>query len=132
MKPLHIGTKMKLSKVEEKILGSSGAAPMLIDPKGPKLNLAPIGDRFFITSPDKGQENPDMVGGVHLPPNSQMRMIAYAEVTVLSVGPDVKGIEKGDCLLVLRPQCQKIVYLGNEYWWTTSTAVMGIISRQVP
>ena len=121
---------MKLTKVEQNILPKSTA--LIVEPKGPWLNLAPIGDRFFVTSPDSGRETPDMIGGVHLPAGALAKMGSYAEVTVESVGPEVKNIERGDRLLVVRPQCQRVNYLGNDYWWTTETAVMGIINRRVP
>lgn len=99
--------------------------PLIIVPSSPRLNLQPVFDRIFISSPDEGSDH-DKVGGIHLPGNSTM-MNAYAEVTVEACGPDVKSVAKGDRVLVVRPQCNKISYQGNSYFFTTEVAVMGII-----
>lgn len=98
---------------------------MIIIPRGQRLNLQPVADRIFITSPDEGSDH-DMIGGVHLPGNSAM-LNAYAEVTIESCGPDVKSVKVGDRVLVVRPQCNKISYQGNHYYFTTEVAVMGIV-----
>lgn len=100
---------------------------LIVSPKGPRLNLTPVFDRFFITSPDAGQEEMGKVGGIHLPENSMVNFASYAVVEVLVAGPKCLAVKAGDRVLVVRPQCNKIVHDGQEYWFTTEQAIMGII-----
>ena len=99
----------------------------IVQPKGARLNLVPVLDRFFITSPDAGQEEANKVGGIHLPQGSQLGSTGYALVEVGEVGPLCKFVTKGSRILVVRPQCNKVVYDGNEYWFTSEPAIMGIV-----
>lgn len=98
----------------------------LIVPRGPKLDLQPLFDRIFVGDPDAGAEEPGMVGGIHLPPG-QMNSIGYALLEVIAVGPDVKNIEKGNRVLVARPQVELVAFDGNKYWRTAAPAVIGVV-----
>lgn len=98
----------------------------LILPRGPKLDMQPLFDRIFVGDPDAGAEEPGMIGGIHLPPG-QMNSIGYALIEVIAVGPDVKGIEKGDRVLVARPQVERVNFDGNDYWRTAAPAVIGVV-----
>ena len=98
----------------------------IIVPTGPRLNLVPVFDRFFVSDPDKG-DDVSMIGGIHLPGNTTVGR-DYAEVVVGPCGPDVKTVLNGQRVIVLRPQVSMFAHMGQKYYWTTEAAVMGIIS----
>lgn len=106
---------------------AAGAVVATITPKGPRLNLEPVLDRIAISSPDAGAEEQGMVDGIHLPATAVASFNAYARVKVLAVALGVKSVKVGDEIVVVKPQCQKVVHDGNEYWWTTEVAVIGIV-----
>lgn len=101
-------------------------AEIFITPKGPKLELQPLFDRIFVSNPDAGAEEPGMVGGIHLPPG-HVNHIGYALLEVHSVGPDVRGIDRGNRILVARPQVERVNFEGNDYWRTAAVAVIGVV-----
>lgn len=99
---------------------------LVIAPRGPRLDMQPLFDRIFVTNPDSGEDEPGMVGGIHLPPG-QINRIGYALLDVLAIGPDVRGVEKGNKILVARPQVERVNFDGNDYWRTAAPAVIGVI-----
>lgn len=123
MKPLHFGAKsaprIKLQAMNDSSLIVSGI--------GPRLDLDAVFDRMFITSADEGNEESGKMDGIHIPQTSQMTMKAYAVVTVLKAGPDVKQVKVGDRILIVRAQASKIGHDGQIYWFTTEQAVLGIV-----
>jgi co-chaperonin GroES (HSP10) len=106
-----------------KILPMAG---QIIDPRGPRLTLAPLFDKMYISNPDDGNEE-GMMDGIHLPQTSMNTMKAYAVVTVESVGPDVKTVQVGDKILIVRAQATQIAFDGNRYWFTAEGAVLGVV-----
>lgn len=104
---------------------SAGGVDIFIQGKGPVLNLEPLFDRLFVTSPDKGAEEQNMIGGIVLPGNTTMT--SYAVVDVIAVGPDVKGIVKGDKVMLVRAQVDRVNHDGNDYWRTSAPGVIGVV-----
>lgn len=128
MKPLHFGARSP--KPGDKLLIQKGSPVIAtVTPKGPRLNLQPVQDRITITDPDAGDTGDlGKIGAIHLPGVTQRTDFnPYAKVIVIAVGPDVKTVKVGDELIVVRPQCTKLAFDGQIYFWTTEAAVMGIV-----
>lgn len=104
-----------------------GGVIATITPKGPRLNLEPVLDRVIISSPDEGAEEQGVVDGIHLPQGSVAAFNAYARVKVLAVAPSINSVKVGDEILVVKPQCEKAAFDGNDYWYTTEVAIIGIV-----
>lgn len=121
MKPLHFGAK-GAPRMPGKVIAT-------VTPKGPVLNLQPVQDRIAVTNPDEDDDGEiGKIGAIHLPGSATLGQFnPYAEVRVLAIGPDVKTVKEGDSVIVVRPQVQKVSFSGNLYYWTSETAVMGII-----
>ncbi len=98
---------------------------MVITPKGPRLNLEPIGPQMFVAMPNETED--EVVGGIHLPAGMRLRFDGFRPVKVIAVGPDVKQVKKDDTVLITRAQVEMVVHDGHQYWRTTETAVIGII-----
>lgn len=116
-------------KLSDKMLLKKGPVIATVTPRGPVLNLAMVQDRIAVTNPDEDEDGElGKVGAIHLPGTSTLSQFnPYAEVRVLAVGPDVKTVKEGDRVIVVRPQVQKVSLNGNLYYWTSETAVMGVI-----
>lgn len=135
MQPLRFGKKrptaqeLALVKKEPTLRVESVSMPAsdtLITPRGPRLNLLPIGNKVLVTSPDAGQEEPDLRGGIYVDKNTAAS--AYAVVDVLEVGPEVKPpVVKGGKVVVVRAHVQQAQIDGHAYWQVPADMVVGVV-----
>lgn len=128
MKSQHIGRKNAPLPFDltAKVTKPAGGVIASVVPKGPPLKLAAVLDRIMVSSPDAGAEEPGMIGGIHVG-ESLTRGQGYAVVDVLDVGPDAKGFSVGGRVLVVKAQVQRVNHEGNDYYYTTPVAVIGIV-----
>lgn len=100
-------------------------AGVIIQPKGPRLKLEPIGPHLLVDMPNETED--EVVGGIHLPAGMRLQFDGFRPVKVLAIGPEVKQVKEGDTVLVTRAQVEMVVHDGHQYWRTTETAIVGIV-----
>lgn len=70
-------------------------------------------------------------GGIIVP--MQAKPMDFVLVTVLDVGPDTKGVEKGDRVLVAMKGIingeQGVMIDGEQTWWTQSNLIVTVVQR---
>jgi co-chaperonin GroES (HSP10) len=115
---------LRVESVSTPALGAAGT-DVIIQPKGPRLKLEPIGVHLLVDMPNETEE--EVVGGIHLPAGMRMRFDGFRPVKVIAVGPEVKQVKEGDAVLVTRAQVDQVVHDGHSYWRTTETAIVGVI-----
>lgn len=131
MHPLNFGKKSLPMKKSDKfdlttrVSKPVGGVIASITPRGQRLNLQPIGAQLFVEMGN--EDDPQQIGGIHLPVGAQSTFNQFKEVPVVSVGPEVKQVKAGDKVLLARAQVDRVVHEGNDYWRTTETAIIGII-----
>ncbi len=117
------GSSLRVESVTTPPPAGAGA-DLIIEAKGPRLNIEPIFDHLFVSDPDAGAEEAGMSGGIY---TGRTMKIGCAVLDVVAAGPLAKFVKKGDRVLLNRPQVEQVVHDGHSYWRTTETAVVGII-----
>jgi co-chaperonin GroES (HSP10) len=99
----------------------------IIMPKGPRLKLKPMSNWLLVEAIEPDEIGEKTLGGVVIPEGSRVEEEWIKSTKVIDRGPDVRGIEIGDTILVSKGQTQKHVFEGNSYWQVQETGVIGIV-----
>jgi co-chaperonin GroES (HSP10) len=109
------------------LLKGAKIQPELVEPKGPRLKLEMVGCWILIDLPNELGDKVE--GGVIVPESARRRLQPIIPAEVLSVGPDVAQIKKGDQVLVRRVDANHVPFDGQSYFMVMPTSVLAIIPK---
>jgi co-chaperonin GroES (HSP10) len=97
-----------------------------IEPKGPRLNIQPVGAWLILDMPE--ELSPEMQGGIVVPEASRKKFEPFAIVPVVAAGPEAKMVAVGERVIVLRMQVEGLVIDGHHYYRIPEGAIVGKVA----
>jgi len=91
---------------------------------GDRMTIKPLGERIVV-KPDKQEEKTE--GGIYLPETASKEKPQRGEV--IAVGPDFKGVKKGDIVIFAKYGGTEVKLDGEEYLVLGEDDVLAVLEE---